>query len=117
VRVRARSPLAGGYATAGVERVDLDVDGRRVSVVLKEAGAVEVAAMRAIAVVRGIDGPRALAVGPDWLVLPFVPGSPPADGVAVPGAVWETLARVHAHWWRKRPRGLPVVDAAWWGRL
>jgi hypothetical protein len=35
----------------------------------------------------------------------------------VPDDVWTTLARVHAHWLRRRPRGLPVVDARWWRHL
>lgn len=109
--------MAGGYASDGVERVDLDVDGRAVSVVVKQAAAAEVAAMRALAVVRGVDRPRALAFAPDHLVLPLLDGSGLAEGDAVPDEVFETLARVHAHWWRKRPRGLPVVDAAGWGRL
>lgn len=113
-RIVTRAPLAGGYAAAGVERIDLDVDGRRVPVVLKSASRAEVAAMRAVAVVGGA-GPAPLAVGDDWLVLPFVEGSPPSG--AVPDPVWEILARVHAHWWRKRPRGIPVVDPVWWAAL
>ena len=116
-RVVGRAPLGGGYASAGVERVDLDVDGRAVPVVVKRATAVEVAAMRALAVVRGVHRPRALAVGTDRLVLPHYAGAPLRDGDPVPDAVWEVLSRVHAHWWRKRPRGLPVVDAAWWRGL
>lgn len=110
-----RATLDGGYVSDAVERIDLDVDGRVVAVVLKEASPVEVAAMRAIAVVGG--APRALAVGPGWLVLPFVEGPPLADDAPVPDAVWEILARVHAHWLRKRPRGLPVVDGPWWAEL
>ncbi len=58
-----------------------------------------------------------LAAGPDWLVLPFYDGPPLAEGPDVPDEVWTALARVHAHWLGKRPRGLPVVDAAWWRRL
>jgi hypothetical protein len=61
--------------------------------------------------------PKALAIGPGWLVLPFVDA--PALGAAepVPEPVWRTLAAVHAHWRGKRPRGIPVVDAAWWAAL
>jgi hypothetical protein len=44
-RVVARSPLAGGYVSAAVERVDLDVDGRAAAVVLKRASPVELAEM------------------------------------------------------------------------
>jgi hypothetical protein len=73
--------------------------------------------MRALAVVPGIDRPRPLAIGRDWLVLPFVDGGALPDTAPVPDTVFEVLARVHAHWWRKRPRGLPVVDAGWWARL
>lgn len=113
-RVRGRAPLAGGYSL-GVERVDLDVGGRAVAIVLKRASAVEVAAMRAVAVVGGVDRP--LAIGADWIVTRHVEGPSLVDGAPVPAAVWEILARVHAHWWRKRPRGLPVVDGAWWARL
>ena len=115
VRVLGRGPLSGGYVAASVERVDLDVGGRTQTVVLKAAGPVEVAAMRAVAVVAG--APKALAIGPGWLVLPFVDA--PALGAAepVPEPVWRTLAAVHAHWLGKRPRGIPVVDAAWWAAL
>jgi Phosphotransferase enzyme family len=115
-RVVGRSALAGGYVAAAVERIDLDVEGAPVPVVLKTAGPVEVAAMRALAVVAGVE-PRPIAVGPDWLVLPFVDGKPLAEGDAVPDEVWTTLARVHAHWRGRRPRGIPVVDRPWWASL
>jgi Phosphotransferase enzyme family len=115
VRVDGRTPLTGGYVSDAVERIDLDVDGRAVPVVLKAASPVEVAAQRAIAVVGGVTG--ALAVGPGWVVLPFVDAPPLADGAPVPAAVWDTLARVHTHWLRKRPRGIPVVDGPWWAAL
>ncbi len=114
-RVLARAPLSGGYVAARVERVDLDVDGRGVAVVLKTASAVEVAAMRAVAVVGGV--PRSVAIGPDWIVMRFVDAPPLADGAPVPAAIWDTLARVHTHWIRKRPRGIPVVDGPWWAAL
>jgi Phosphotransferase enzyme family len=113
--VAGREPLAGGYVSDAVERIDLDVDGRPVPVVLKAASAVEVAAMRAVAVVGGVSG--ALAVGPGWVVLPFVDAPLLACGAPVPDAVWDTLARVHTHWYRKRPRGIPVVDGPWWAAL
>ena len=115
VRVLDRAPLSGGYVAASVEKLVLDVDGRERTVVLKAAGPVEVAAMRAVAVVAG---PAAGAGDrPGWLVLPFVDA--PALGAAepVPEPVWRTLAAVHAHWLGKRPRGIPVVDAAWWAAL
>ena len=115
--VTARAPLAGGYVSAAVERVDLDAGGRPAAVVLKRARPSEVAAMRALAVVPGVDRPRLLAAGRDrygsWLVMPFYPG-PPLEGGEVPTAVWEVLGRVHVHWHRRRPRGVPVVDARWW---
>jgi len=110
-----RTRLAGGYATAGVERVELRVGEREVSVVVKPADPVEVAAMRAIGVVEGLEVPRLLAVDP--LVLSWVDGAPVGEGDAVPPEIWRTLARVHRHWFRKRPRGIPVVDAGWWARL
>lgn len=113
--VLARTPLTGGYVASSVERLDLDVAGRVVPVVLKSASAVEVAAMRAVNVVGS--GAAVLAAGDGWLLVPFVDGVPPADGEPVPDAVWRTLAHVHAHWWRKRPRGIPVVDAAYWRGL
>lgn len=113
VSIRAREPLSGGYVSDAVERIELsngDV------VVLKAASAVEVAAMRALAVVADV-GPRPLAVGPGWLVLPWVEGAPLGPDDPVPDAAWRTLARVHAHWRGKRPRGVPVVDATWWAGL
>lgn len=113
-RVTGREPLAGGYVSGSVERVDLD-DGR--SVVVKAASAVEVAAMRALAVVDGVDRPRMLAVAGSTIVLAHHDGpAAPADRPA-PDEVWRALALVHAHWRRNRPRGVPVVDAPWWGRL
>jgi hypothetical protein len=73
--------------------------------------------MRAIAVVPGVDRPRLLAAGRDpygsWLVMPFYAGAA-LDGGEVPAEVWGVLGRVHAHWHRRRPRGVPVVDARWW---
>ncbi|GAA2559208.1 phosphotransferase [Pseudonocardia hydrocarbonoxydans] len=113
--VLGRTPLTGGYVAASVERLDLDVDGRVVPVVLKTASAVEVAALRAVHVVRA--DPAVLAAGDGWVLVPFVDGTPPAEHEPVPDAVWATLAQVHAHWWRKRPRGVPVVDAAFWRGL
>ncbi|MBW0115521.1 phosphotransferase [Pseudonocardia abyssalis] len=110
-----RTPLSGGYVAASVERLDLDVAGRTVPVVLKTASPVEVAAMRAVNVV-GADA-AVLAAGDGWLLVPFVDGAPPADGEPAPDGVWASLARIHAHWWRKRPRGVPVVDAAYWRSL
>lgn len=108
-----RTPLAGGYH-GGVERVELAGGG---AVVVKRARPAEVAAMRAVAVVRGVEHPRLLAAGADWIVTDFHDGVPLAEGPDVPAALWVTLARVHAHWWRRRPRGLPVTDGAWWRHL
>jgi hypothetical protein len=117
VTVTARAPLAGGYVAAAVERVDLDAGGRPVAVVLKRVRPSEVAAMRAIAVVSGVHRPRLLAAGRDpygsWLVMPFYAGAVLGGG-EVPAEVWGVLGRVHAHWHRRRPRGVPVVDARWW---
>jgi phosphotransferase family enzyme len=115
VRILGRAPLTGGYVADSVERVELAVGGRERTVVLKAAGPVEVAAMRAVAVVAA--APQALAIGPDWLVLPFVDAPPLAPADPVPDPVWRTLAAVHAHWLGRRPRGVPVVDAAWWAAL
>jgi hypothetical protein len=115
--VVGRSALAGGYVSHGVERVDLDVDGCPVPVVLKQASPVEVGAMRAVVVVPGVDRPRLLAAGPGWLVLPFYDGPALGPDDDVPGEVWTALGRVHAHWCRRRPRGVPVVDAAWWATM
>jgi hypothetical protein len=107
-----RTPLGGGYASGAVERVDLLVGGAVHAVVLKPADPAEVAAMRAVAVVDPelVRVPRMLA--PDPLVLEYVEPT----GPDLP-AVLRTLAAVHRHWFRKRPRGLPVVDGAWWTRL
>lgn len=117
VTVLARQALTGGYVAQSVERVELDVGGTTRTVVLKRTGPVEVAAMRALAVVRGIRRGQALAIGPDWFVLPFVDGPALTRADPLPDEIWEVLARVHAHWWGRRPRGLPVVDAAWWRAL
>ncbi|WP_181780577.1 hypothetical protein, partial [Pseudonocardia pini] len=106
--VLRHQPLAGGYASGEVERVDLRVAGRELPVVLKTADPVEVAAMRAIGVVEGLEVPRLLAADP--LVLSWVAGDPAEEGSPLPAEVWRTLARVHRHWFRKRPRGVPVVD-------
>ncbi|GAA4553868.1 phosphotransferase [Pseudonocardia xishanensis] len=107
-----RAPLSGGYASGGVERVDLVVDGREVSVVVKRAEPVEVAALRAVGVVDGARVPRLLA--PEPLVVGWVEGASTGE---VSTEVLRTLARVHRHWARNRPRGIPVVDAAWWTAL
>lgn len=115
VRVTAREPLSGGYASGGAERIELD-DGS--AVVLKRTGPVEAAALRAVAVVNGpVRLPRMLASGDGWVALAHEPGGPLPDGDPVPDDVWRTLALVHAHWRRNRPRGVPVVDPAWWARL
>lgn len=115
VRVRGRAPLPGGFASGGAERIDLD-DGS--AVVLKRTGPEEVAGLRAVAVVNGPARlPRMLASGTGWVLLAHEPGAPLPDGDPVPDEVWRTLALVHAHWRRNRPRGVPVVDPGWWARL
>ncbi|TQM14875.1 phosphotransferase [Pseudonocardia kunmingensis] len=115
VAVTGRAPLAGGYVAAAVERVALDSGA---AVVVKRTHPREVAAMRALAVVPGVDRPRLLAAGRDahgsWLVMPFYDGPALDDAGDVPAAVWAMLRRVHAHWRGRRPRGVPVVDARWW---
>lgn len=102
-----RTPLSGGYASGAVEQATLRVGDRDVLVVLKPSDPVEVAALRAIAVVDGVVVPRLLH--PDPLVITWV-----EEG---PGDPLRTLAHVHRHWSRNRPRGVPVVDAAWWQAL
>ncbi|WP_232664808.1 phosphotransferase [Pseudonocardia sp. TRM90224] len=116
-RIVTRAPLEGGYSSPEIERIELDVAGRSVTVVRKNADSAEIAAMRAIAVVPGVERPRLLAAGGNWLVMPFLDATPLTFGDPVPADVWESLARVHAHWLRNRPRGLPVVDARWWAHL
>ncbi|GAA4674075.1 hypothetical protein GCM10023215_02020 [Pseudonocardia yuanmonensis] len=115
VEIVGRGPLTGGYVAAGVERVDLRLGDRTVPVVVKPAAPVEVAAMRAVAVVEGVGVPRMLH--PDPLVLTWVEGEPAREGDPVPDDVWRSVARVHRHWFRKRARGIPVVDATWWAGL
>lgn len=117
VAVVGRAEMGGGYATGGAARVDLTVDGSPRAVVVKPAGATEVAALRAVAVVPGVDAPVLLAAGPGWAVLQFHDGPAMAAEGPVPGAVLATLARVHAHWRANRPRGVPVADGAWWRAL
>lgn len=114
VSVTSRQALTGGYASAGAERVDLS-DGT--SVVVKVAAAREVAALRAVAVVPTLDEPVLLAAGTGWVVVPFHDGLPLADDAHVPAAVLTMLERVHAHWRGRRPRTVPVADAAWWREL
>lgn len=104
-----RTPLDGGYASTA-ERVDLLVAGGVVPVVVKPAAPVEVAALRAVAVVEGARVPRLLH--PDPLVMSWVEPAEPD----VPGAL-DTLDLIHRHWSVNRPRGIPVVDAAWWQAL
>lgn len=114
VAVAAREPLPGGYG-GGAERIDLD-DGT--AVVLKASAPGEAAALRAVAVVGGpVRVPKVLASGDGWMVLEHEPGGPLPPADPVPDDVWRTLALVHAHWRRNRPRGVPVVDAARWDRL
>ncbi|GAY12285.1 phosphotransferase [Pseudonocardia sp. N23] len=112
--VTGREVLTGGYASAGAERVDLS-DGT--SVVVKEAAAREVAALRAVAVVPALDEPVLLAAGTGWVVVPFHGGGPLTDDEPVPATVLTALANVHAHWRGRRPRTVPVADAAWWREL
>ncbi|MFP5020184.1 aminoglycoside phosphotransferase family protein [Pseudonocardia phyllosphaerae] len=119
VRVASRAALTGGVVAGSVERITLD-DGT--DVVLKtgdrEKNAAEAAALRAVAVVNGpVRVPRMLAHGDDWLVLAHEPGEPLGPGDPVPDEVWRSLALVHAHWRRNRPRGVPVVDPRWWEGL
>ncbi|ODU00424.1 MAG: hypothetical protein ABS81_23705 [Pseudonocardia sp. SCN 72-86] len=114
VAVVDRAPLTGGYASEGAECVDLS-DGT--SVVVKVAVAREVAALRAVAVVPTLDEPVLVAAGTGWVVLPFHDGPPLADDEPVPAAVLTMLDRVHTHWRGKRPRTVPVADAAWWREL
>ncbi|MGD9991532.1 phosphotransferase [Pseudonocardia sp.] len=112
--VVGRAALTGGYASEGAERVDLS-DGT--SVVVKAAAAREVAALRAVAVVPTLAEPVLLAAGTGWVVVPFHDGPPLADDEPVPAAVLTMLDRVHTHWRGKRPRTVPVADAAWWREL
>lgn len=115
VRVTGREPLSGGYASGGAERIELD-DGTRV--VLKRTGPIEAAALRAVAVVNGPARlPRMLSSGDGWVLLAHETGDPLPDGGPVPDDVWRTLGLVHAHWRRNRPRGVPLVDPAWWAQL
>ncbi|MGQ0576351.1 MAG: phosphotransferase [Pseudonocardia sp.] len=113
VAVTGRCALSGGYH-GGVERVDLD---GAPPVVVKRTTAAEVAALRALAVVRGVERPALLAAGADWVVTWHYGGPALAEGPDVPVEVWTALARVHAHWLGRRPRGLPVTDGAWWRGL
>lgn len=121
VSVIGHAALSGGYASAGVVQLALDVSGRECWAVLKRSTAAEIAALRAMAVVPGVDRPRLIAAGRDdvghWLLMPRYRGSPLDDDAEVPAEVWDTLGRVHAHWLRRRPRGVPVVDPAWWRAL
>lgn len=89
--------------------------------VLKRPSGSEVAALRALAVVVGVDRPKLIAAGRDqageWLLIPAYGGSPVADSAELPYGVWDTLGRIHAHLLRRRPRGLAVTDATWWRAL
>jgi hypothetical protein len=117
LEVRGREALPGGYVADAVHRVDLDRAGAVVAVVVKAATPGEVAAMRALAVTPGVERPRLLAGGADWIVTPFYPGSPPPDAAPVADDVFTVLARVHEHWSGHPPPGVPVVDAAFWASL
>jgi hypothetical protein len=115
--VRSRRELAGGYVADAVHRIDLDRAGEDIAVVVKAATPGEVAALRALAGTPGVDRPELLASGPDWIVTPFYPGTPPADDEPVGDDVFATLARVHEHWLGRPPAGPLVVDAAFWASL
>ena len=117
--VLERQPLAGGYVAGAVHRVDLvpQRSGRVLSVVVKQAQATEIAAMRAVAAVPGVPRPTLLAAGPGWLVVPHYRGRPPDADEPVADEVFDLLARVHGHWLDRPPPGVPVVDARWWASL
>lgn len=65
----------------------MDVAGEAVVVVVKRTAPAEVAALRAVAVVAGVEHPRLLAAGPDWVVMPYYAGPPLAEGPHVPDDV------------------------------
>jgi aminoglycoside phosphotransferase (APT) family kinase protein len=122
VRVVESRPLGGGYVSADVRRIELDVHGAALAVVLKRTTCREVTALRALAAVPGLGGPELIAAGGDgsaapWVLMPYYPGLPPAGERLIPSQVYDTLAQVHAWHLRRPPRGLTRVDAAFWRRL
>ncbi|HLI01757.1 MAG TPA: hypothetical protein VKV06_13310, partial [Acidimicrobiales bacterium] len=120
--------LSGGAVAARVERLEVQarIGGsvESVPLVRKWGFAHEVAGLRAAQAVRpdARSVPELIAHGRDqsgpWMVTPLYEGVS-VEAAALPAVVFESLARLHARYWRMDPPlgGIPVVDAAWWGDL
>ena len=115
--------LAGGAVSRRVERITLRIAGIEVAVVRKNAFRHEVAGLRAAQAVRpaATAVPELIASGADadgpWLITRWYPGQPLPDRSApVPAALFDSLARLHAHY-RGGLAGIPRVDGQWWAHL
>lgn len=125
--VRAE-PLGGGAVATRVERLKVRVVVRgqvgSVELVRKWGFAHELAGLRAAQVVRpGASAvPELIAAGRDetgwWTITPLYKGVS-VDATALPAGLFDSLARLHAYYWRVEPppSGIPVVDAPWWREL
>lgn len=121
-------PLTGGAVSARVERLTVRVvvggSVESVDLVRKWGLAHELAGLRAAQVVRpeAAAVPELIADGHDqtgwWLITPLYEGVS-VDATALPAVLFDSLARIHAHYLRVEPPpgGIPVVDAAWWREL
>ena len=132
IQVMGRARLAGGEVSDSVQRLELAVhvsDGAILSesLVLKRTWAWELVALRALAGIPGVTAavPVLIDGGVDdegaWALLPFYPGSPPAEHHDPPSSVLDALARVHAHFSDRGKldglAGLDEMDAAAWHTL
>jgi len=127
VEIAPATPLEGGASRASLAALDVVATNAagalsRFRVVQKHTGPVELRAMRALAALPDRTGlVRSIGEGTDergpWIAVPFHPGDTPTFDTT-PGPVFETLARVHAHFLAGTAdapllEGIPPIDAAW----
>jgi hypothetical protein len=129
IAIRAAGTIDKGHVSRGLELFDVSVghaDGTSTSlqVVRKHTGANEVLALRALQRVSDASGlPVLIADGRDaagrWVLLPFYAGPNPPGRLAVPAAVFDVLAHVHARYQHRGNEldGIITIDTRWWNDL